>query len=178
MNIITNKIILIFLTFLFFTSCNTIENKEKFFKEKILSNDSLKLRQNSVLIESEREIINEKKVISPEMVPIKTPIEKPKIKTFILDKKIKFPKRKRFNFNLIKNFSETDLIQKIGKSDFIKKEGKLKNYQYYFTKCFLDVYLINKNNNYYVNLVKTRPTTLNGKLNINNCLEEIEKKLN
>ena len=177
MNIITNKIILIFLTFSFFTSCNTIENKEKFFKEQSLSNDSRKLQQNSVLIESEQESINEKKVISSEMAPIKKPIEKPKIKTLILNKKIKFPKRKRFNINLIKNFSETDLIRKIGKSDFIKEEGKLKNYQYYFTECFLDVYLINKNNKFYVNLVKIRSTTLNGKLIINSCLEEIEKKL-
>jgi len=177
MNIFTNKIILIFLTFSFFTSCNTIENKEKFFKEQILSNDSQKLQQKSILIESEQEIINEKKVISSEMAPIKTPKEKPKIKTLILDKKIKFPKRKRFNINLIKNFSETDLIRKIGKSNFIKEEGKLKNYQYYFTECFLDVYLINKNNKFYVNLVKIRSTTLNGKLIINSCLEEIEKKL-
>ena len=178
MNIITNKIILIFLTFSFFTSCNTIENKEKFFKEQGLSNDSQKLRQNNVLIESEQEIINEKKITSPEMAPIKTPVEKPKVKTLILNKKIKLPKRNRFNFNSIKNFSETDLIKKIGKSSFIKQEGKLKNYQYYFTKCFLDVFLINKNNNFYVNLVKARPTKLNGKLNINDCLEEIEKKLN
>jgi len=178
MNIITNKIIFIFLTFLFFSSCNTIENKEKIFKARSLSNDSLKLQQNSVLNESEQEIKNEKKLISPEMAPIKKPVEKPKVKTLILNKKIKFPKRKRFNINLIKNFSETDLIKKIGKSSFIKEEGKLKNYQYYFTKCFLDVYLINKNNNFYVNLVKARPTKLNGKLNINDCLEEIEKKLN
>jgi len=142
MNIITNKIIFIFLTFLFFSSCNTIENKEKIFKAGSLSNDSLKLQQNSALNESEQKIKN------------------------------------RFNFNSIKNFSETDLIKKIGKSSFIKQEGKLKNYQYYFTKCFLDVFLINKNNNFYVNLVKARPTKLNGKLNINDCLEEIEKKLN
>jgi len=96
MNIITNKIIFIFLTFSFFTSCNTIENKEKFFKGQSLSNDSQKLQQNNVLIESEQESINEKKVISSEMAPIKKPIEKPKIKTLILNKKIKFPKRKIF----------------------------------------------------------------------------------
>ena len=121
MNIITNKIILIFLTFLFFSSCNTIENKEKFFKTESLSNDLRKLQQNSALNESEQEIKNETKLISPEMAPIKKPIEKPKIKTLILNKKIKFPKRKRFNINLIKNFSETDLIRKIGKSSFIKE---------------------------------------------------------
>ena len=178
MNIITNKIIFIFLTFMVFSSCNTIENKEKFFNTERLSNDSLKLQQNSALNESEQKIKNEKKLISPEMAPIKTPVKKSKVKTLVLNKKIKPPKRNRFNFNSIKNFSETDLIKKIGKSSFIKQEGKLKNYQYYFTKCFLDVFLINKNNNFYVNLVKARPTKLNGKLNINDCLEEIEKKLN
>ena len=178
MNIITNKIIFTFLTFMFLSSCNTIENKEKFFNTGRLSNDSLKLQQNSALNESEQKIKNEKKLISPEMAPIKTPVKKPKVKTLVLNKKIKPPKRNRFNFNSIKNFSETDLIKKIGKSSFIKQEGKLKNYQYYFTKCFLDVFLINKNNNFYVNLVKARPTKLNGKLNINDCLEEIEKKLN
>ena len=178
MNIITNKIIFIFLTFLFFSSCNTIENKEKIFKTPSLSNDSLKPQQNSALNESEQEIKKEKRLTSLEMAPIKAPVEKSKVKTLILNKKIKLPKRNRFNFNSIKNFSETDLLKKIGKSNYIKQEGKLKNHQYYFTKCFLDVFLINKNNNFYVNLVKARPTKLNGKLNINDCLEEIEKKLN
>ena len=178
MNIITNKIIFIFLTFLFFSSCNTIENKEKIFKATSLSNNSLKLQQHSALNESEQEIKKEEKLTSPEMAPIQTPIEKPRVKALLLNKKIKFPKRRKFNFNSIKNFSETDLLKKIGKSNYIKQEGKLKNYQYYFTECYLDVFLINKNNKFYVNLVKARPTTLNGKLNINDCLEEIEKKLN
>ena len=178
MNIITNKIIFIFLTFLFFSSCNTIENKAKIFKAPSLSNDSLKPQQNSALNESEQEIKKEKRLTSLEMAPIKTLIEKSKVKTIILNKKIKFPKRNKFNFNTIKNFSETDLIKKIGNSNFIKQEGKLKNLQYYFTECFLDVFLINKNNNFYVKLVKARPTKLDGKLNINDCLEEIEKKLN
>jgi hypothetical protein len=178
MNNIPYKITFVFVIFLFFSSCNTTKDREKFFKKQSLSNSSKKLQQNNVLIESEQESISEKKFVSPEMAPIKTPEEKPKVKTLILNKKIKLPKRKRFNFDSIDNFSETDLIKKMGKSDFIKHEGKLKNYQYYFTKCYLDVYLINKNNNYYVNLIKTRPTTLNGKLNIDDCLHEIEKKLN
>jgi hypothetical protein len=163
---------------MFFNSCNTIENKEKFFKAGSLSNDSLKLQQKSALNESELKIKNEKKLISPEMAPIKTPVKKPIVKTLILNKNIKLPKRNMFKLNSIKNFSETDLIKKIGKSSFIKQEGKLKNHQYYFTECFLDVFLVNKKNNFYVNLVKARPTKLNGKLDINDCLEEIEKKLN
>ena len=60
MNIITNKNIFIFLTFMFFSSCNTIVNKEKIFKAGNLSNDSLKLQQNSALNESEQKIKNKR----------------------------------------------------------------------------------------------------------------------
>ena len=93
----------------------------------------------------------------------------------MLNKKLTYPKEKKFSFDKIKNLSEVNLIKKIGKSDFIKEEGKLKNFQYYFSKCFLDIYLIDKKNSYYVNLVKIRPTELNGKLNMDDCLKEIDK---
>ena len=125
-----------------------------------------------------REIKEEKKVISSEMAPINTPKEKPKVKTFVLNKKINVSKRKKFSFDKIKNLSEANLIKKIGKSDFIKEEGKLKNFQYYFSKCFLDIYLIDKKNSYYVDWVKIRPTELNGKLNMDDCLKEIDKNFN
>ena len=37
-----------------------------------------------------------------------------------------------------------------------------------------DDYLIDKKNSYYVDLVKIRPTELNGKLNMDDCLKEID----
>ena len=70
------------------------------------------------------------------MAPISKPEEKPKVKSFVLNKNINVSKRKKFGFDKIKNLSEVNLIKKIGKSDFIKEEGKLKNFQYYFSKCF------------------------------------------
>ena len=76
------------------------------------------------------------------------------------------------NKGTVKFFNETKGF------GFIKEEGKLKNFQYYFSKCFLDIYLINKNKTYYVNMIKTRPTELNGKLVIDDCLKEIHENFN
>ena len=70
------------------------------------------------------------------------------------------------------------LYETLGKSDFIKEEGKLKNYQYYFKKCFLDVFLINKNKTYIVSYIETRPTKLNGEIDINECIREITQIIN
>ena len=42
---------------------------------------------------------------------------------------------------------------------------------------FLDIYLIDKKNSYYVDLVKIRPTELNGKLNMDDCLRKSIKIL-
>ena len=66
----------------------------------------------------------------------------------------------------------------MGQSDFIKEEGKLKNYQYYFSSCFLDVFLLKGINGYRVNYIQTRPTKLYGKIENQKCLKEISKKLN
>tara|TARA_E500000178_G_scaffold36146_1_gene32562 strand:+ start:32 stop:568 length:537 start_codon:yes stop_codon:yes gene_type:complete len=172
---ISINIIFVFLILFFFSSCRSLEHRESFLKKQNLLKITKKLQQDNAFIESEREIKEEKKDISSEMAPINTPKETPKIKTLVLDKKIKVLKRKKFSFDTIKNLSEVNLIKKIGKSDFIKEEGNLKNFQYYFSKCFLDVYLLNKNNTYYVDLFKIRPTELNGKLDIDDCLKEIHK---
>ena len=172
---ISNKISFVFLIIIFFSSCHTLEHRGSFLKKQNLSKSTKQLQQDSAFLESKRENKKKKKVIFSEMAPINTPKEKPKVKTSVLNKKIKLPKRKKFSFDTIKNLSEVNLIKKIGESDFIKEEGKLKNLQYYFSKCFLDIYLIDKKNSYYVDLVKIRPTELNGKLNMDDCLKEIDK---
>tara|TARA_X000000950_G_scaffold2598_1_gene2709 strand:- start:274 stop:810 length:537 start_codon:yes stop_codon:yes gene_type:complete len=175
---ISNKISFVFLIIIFFSSCHTLEHRGSFLKKQNLSKSTKQLQQDSAFLESKRENKKKKKVIFSEMAPINTPKEKPKVKTSVLNKKIKLPKRKKFSFDTIKNLSEVNLIKKIGESDFIKEEGKLKNLQYYFSKCFLDIYLINKKNTYYVNMIKTRPTELNGRLDIDDCLREIHKNFN
>ncbi|MDG1882991.1 MAG: hypothetical protein P8J21_04740, partial [Alphaproteobacteria bacterium] len=87
-------------------------------------------------------------------------------------------KQKKFNLTSILKFSETELLKKLGISDFVKFEGKLKNHQYYFSKCFLDVFVIKKENGYYVNFFETRPIKLNGTLKKEECLQHINAKLN
>ena len=55
--------------------------------------------------------------------------------------------------------------------------GGSKNHQFYFSKCFLDVFVLKSENVYYVNFVETRSIKLNGKLNKDECLQDIYKRL-
>ena len=122
---------------------------------------------------------NNKNIVNKEVKPKITTIKKevkPKITTIKKEVKPKIIKKKIKLQSLI-NFSETELYSKIGKGDFIKKEGQLKNIQYYFSKCFLDIFLINKNNDYQVNFLQMRSTILNGSINKDECLDQISSKL-
>ena len=130
---------------------------------------------------------NNQSLVNKAVKPKITPIEKVKPKIIAIEKvkpkiitikKIK-PKiiKKKINLQFLINFSENELYSKIGKGDFIKEEGKLKNIQYYFTKCFLDVFLIKRNNGYHVTLLQIRPILLNGSINKDKCLDEISNKL-
>ena len=130
---------------------------------------------------------NNKNIVNKKVKPKITPIEKVKSKTTSIEKviskttpieKVK-PKiiKKKVNLQFLINFSENELYSKIGRGDFIKEEGKLKNIQYYFTKCFLDVFLIKKNNGYHVTLLQIRSVLLNGSINKDKCLDEISNKL-
>ena len=47
------------------------------------------------------------------MVHIKVPNQKQKVKTIALSKKISIPKTKKFDLDIIKNWSEKKLTQKI-----------------------------------------------------------------
>jgi hypothetical protein len=92
--------------------------------------------------------------------------------------KQKKSRQRKFNLTSILKLSERDLLKRLGISDFVKFEGKLKNHQYYFSKCFLDVFVIKKENGYYVNFFETRPIKLNGTLKKEECLQHINAKLN
>ena len=176
-----NKIILNFALILFLSSCHTFEHQNIFLdtkKRDEIQNkeiDNLKEKSTKTKIDD----INKNKPSNEiEMAPINVPKQKLKVKTVALSKKINIPKTKIFKLDVIKNWSERKLIQKMGQSDFIKEEGKLKSYQYYFSSCFLDVFFIKKANGYYVNYIQTRPTKLRGKIEPENCLKEISDKLN
>ena len=151
-----NKIILYFVTIFFLSSCHTLEHKNIFL-------DTVKENQKQEIITIEekdaqsksKKIENKKSSNKDEMAPIKMPNQKQKVKTIALIKKINIPKTKKFDLDVFKNWSEKKLTRKMGQSDFIKEEGKLKNYQYYFSSCFLDVFLIKEINGYRVYYIHT-----------------------
>ena len=174
-----NKIILYFVTIFFLSSCHTLEH-QNIFLETVRKNQkqemfSIEEKDTQIKI---KKIENKKSSNKVEMAPIKVPNQKQKVKTVALSKKINISKTKKFDLDIIKNWSEKKLIQKMGQSNFIKEEGKLKNYQYHYSNCFLDIFLLKKINGYHVNYVQTRSTKLYGKIQTQKCLEEISKKLN
>ena len=176
-----NKIILNFLIILFLASCHTLEHQNILLDTKKRNENYDKKIENSKKKDTETETrdIDEKKPLNKgEMAPIKVPQKKHKVKTVALEKKLNIPKTKIFELDVIKSWSEEKLIQKMGRSDFIKEEGKLKSYQYYFTSCFLDIFFLKKDNGYYVNYIQTRSTKLYGNIESEKCLKEISNKLN
>ena len=150
-----NQIIINLSILMFLGGCHTLEHRKLFFEK------------------------NNKNIVNKEVKPKITAIKKeakPKITAIKKEAKPKIIKKK-INLQSLINFSETELYSKIGKGDFIKKEGLLKNIQYYFSKCFLDIFLMKKNNDYLVIFLQIRSTILNGSINKDVCLDEISNKL-
>ena len=176
-----NKIILNFAVILFFSSCHTFEHQNIFLdtskkvEKQKKEMDNLEKKSTTAKID---DIDKSKLTDQIEMAPIKVPKQKQKVKTVALSKKINIPKTKNFELDVIKNWSEEKLIQKMGQSDFIKEEGKLKSYQYYFSSCFLDIFFLKRKNSYYVKHIQTRSTKLYGKIKPEKCLKEISNKIN
>ena len=152
---ILKQIIINLSILMFLAGCHTLEHRE------ILLNNNNK---NIVNKEAKPNITPAKKIVQYKITPTKKEVQ-----SKIIMKKI--------NLKSLINFSEYELYSKIGEGDFIKEEGKLKNIQYYFTKCFLDVFLIKKNNSYHVTFLQIRSISLNGSINKDPCLDEISSKL-
>ena len=168
---VLNKIILKLCILILTTSCHTFEHQNIFI-------ETARKELQPIIVKNQESNGNDlkkikekkKKLIESPMAPISVTEKTKKVKKPALVKK--------FKLNSIQNWTEDKLIKKIGKGNFIKHEGILKNYQYYFSKCFLDVFLLQKEKIYYINHVQIRPTKLNGTVNKEKCLEEIEQKLN
>ena len=163
-------------------ACHTFEHQNILF-QNINKNSDQKLvdtenKNSKVSGKENKEISGKENKENSEMAPIDRPKQTEKVQMLALQKKVKEPKPKNFSLKKIVDWNEQKLIKTLGKSNFIKEEGKLKNYQYYFKECFLDVFLLKKKDNYIVNYVETRPTKLNGTININACLKEINQTLN
>ena len=166
-----NKIILNLLLILLLNGCHTLQHSVFLFKipkkevkgKNIIYNNFKTSSKNSEIEKETTEEVTQKLKKNSELENLK---------------KQKKSRQKKFNLTSILKLSETDLLKILGISDFVKFEGKLKNHQYYFSKCFLDIFVIKKENGYYVNFFETRPIKLNGTLKKEECLQDINTKLN
>ena len=168
---VPNKIILNLLLILLLNGCHTLQHngfqdkipKKEVKGKNIIYNNFKTSSKNSKIEKETTEEVTQKLKKNSESENLKNQIKS---------------KQKKFNLTSILKLSETDLFKRLGVSDFVKFEGKLKNHQYYFSKCFLDIFVIKKENGYYVNFFETRPIKLNGTLKKEECLQHINAKLN
>ena len=166
---VPNKIILNLLLILLLNGCHTLQHNG--FQDKIPKKETKNIIYNNFKTSSKNSKI-EKEKTEKVTQKFKENSESENLK------KQKKSRQKKFNLTSILKLSEADLLKKLGVSDFVKFEGKLKNHQYYFSKCFLDVFVIKKENGYYVNFFETRAIKLNGTLKKEECLKDIHSKLN
>ena len=168
------KIIFGFCTVIFMNACHTYEHQNIF----IQNNNK---NTNVELLDKKNETSKftvEKSRNNGEMAPIEMPKQTETVQKLALQKKVEIPNANQFSLDKFINWNEEKLIKSLGKSHFVKEEGKLKNYQYHFKECFIDVFLLKKNKVYLVNYIEKRPTKLNGTVNIKACLEEIKQIMN
>ena len=143
-----NKIVINLCALILVSACHTIDHKNQF----IIPTE---MNKPEKIILKKQPLPSEKVILKKQPLPIK---------------KIK-------NLNFLLNLTENQIHSKIGEGDFVRKEGKLKNIQYYFSNCFLDLFLINNNDYYYTNFIQMRSSKLMGSVNKVKCLDEIINKL-
>ena len=167
------KIIFGFCTVIFMNACHTYKHQNIFYQNINKNSNEELLNKNKI-----SEFTDKKSTNNSEMAPIEMPKQTETVQKIALKKQVKIPSANKFSLEKFINWNEEKLVKKLGKSHFVKEEGKLKNYQYHFKECFIDVFLLKKNKVYLVNYIEKRPTKLNGTINIKACLEEINQKLN
>ena len=168
------KIIFGFCTVIFINACHTYKHQSIFIQNNNKnSNEELLDKKNKT-----SKFTVEKSTNNSEMAPIEMPKQTETVQKLAIKKQVKMPNANKFSLGMFINWNEEKLIKELGQSHFVKEEGKLKNYQYHFKECFIDVFLLKKNRIYLVNYIEKRPTKLNGKINIKACYKEINQKLN
>ena len=168
------KIIFGFCIVFSINACHTLEHQNIF-------NQNINKNSNVEVLDKKNEsskISDEKSTNNSEMAPIETPKQTERVQKLALQKQFGISNANKFSLEKFINWNEEKIIKTLGKSDFVKEEGKLKNYQYHFKECFIDVFLLKKNSVYRVNYIEKRPTRLNGTINKKACFEEINQILN
>ena len=173
MNSIFIKIIFSFCTVIFLNACHNYKHQNIF-----IQNINKNSNEELLNINKTPKFTNKKSSNNSEMAPIEMPKQTETVQKIALQKQVKVPNASKFSLEKFINWNEEKLIKSLGKSHFVKEEGKLKNYQYHFKECFIDIFLLKKNTVYLVNYIEKRPTKLNGKINIKACFEELSQKFN
>ena len=168
------KIIFGFCIVFSINACHTLEH-QNIFNQNINKNSNVEVLDKK----NKSSKFNVKKSTNNnEMAPIEMPKQTQTVQKLALQKQVKIPNTTKFSLEKFINWNEEKLVKTLGKSHFVKEEGKLKNFQYHFKECFIDVFLLKKNRVYEVNYIEKRPTKLNGTFNIKACLEEINQIMN
>ena len=155
-------------------ACHTFEHKNIF-------NQNINKSSNEELLDKENissKFTIKKSAENRQMVPMDLPKQTEIVKKVALKKQVKLSNNNKFSLDRFMNWNEEKIIKSLGSSHFIKEEGKLKNYQYHFKECFLDIFLLKKNKLYLVNYVEMRPTKLNGTIDTKACFKEIKQIFN
>ena len=166
-------------------ACHTFEHQNIFNQdfnkssnEKLLDKENINLKLTVKKPTENREMVPIDLPKATEMVPIDLPKATETVQKVALQKKVKKPNADKFNLDKFINWNEKKIIKTLGRSHFIKEEGRLKNYQYHFKECFIDIFLLKKNELYLVNYVEMRPTKLNGTIDTKACFKEIKQIFN
>ena len=170
MKSILTKIIFGFCTVIFINACHTYSHQNIFIQNINKNSNEELLNKNKT-----SKFTGKKSTNNSEMAPIEMPKQIDAVQKLALQKQVKVENANKFSLEKFINWNEEKLIKTLGKSHFVKEEGKLKNYQYHFKECFIDVFLLKKNRVYLVNYIEKRPTKLNGTVNNKACLEEIKQ---
>ena len=174
MKCILIKIIFSFCIVFSINACHTLEH-QNIFNQNTNKNSNVEVLDKK---NNSSKYSLEKSTNNSEMAPIEMPKKTQTVQKLALQKQVKRPNTNKFNLEKFINWNEEKLVKTLGKSHFVKEEGKLKNYQYHFKECFIDVFLLKKNKIYLVNYIEKRPIKLNGTVNIKACLEEIKQIMN
>jgi hypothetical protein len=170
------KIILNLFFTILVTACHTLDHKG--FKLNPTNKNIVQIEIESKKNSNYNIGTSSERIILPKKIKEKSTKKLDEPSKLLSIKKLKKTKPKIFNPISMLKLSESKLFTTLGKSDFVKFEGKLKNHQYYFSKCFLDVFVIKKRNVFYVDFVQIRSIKLNGMLDEDECLQDINKKFN
>ncbi len=171
MNSILIKIIFGFCIVFSINACHTLEHHH-IFNQNIDKNSNVEVLNKKN--KSSKSTVDES-TNNSEMAPIEMPKQTESVQKLALQKQVEIPNANDFSLDKLINWNEEKLIKTLGESHFVKEEGKLKNYQYHFNECFIDVFLLKKNRVYIVNYIEKRPIKLNGTINIKACVKEIKQ---